>query len=439
MSCQVGSIEGGVKSVVLASTATMGDDRSKVEREREKQGGFCVVPLKSRSTAVPSLRSKKAQVAHEVWAPVLSAVVDDFNRVYALRTGAPSASHWFARWAEPSSQRKTIGGLIGLKPVRLAEFLARLPFQVSFQDDTEALIAVARLLVRLVDVSRGAFSDLRTWFGRGKDELGWFSGLAALSRTRFDIGAVSFEHLLWVLDSYYDFAIRFCRIPNVTIANLSKSKEKGSYGKQCWDLTPLATMLRYSYLQSLHPKAVFTVLWTKEREFCSRKGYIPSLRPDVLVRHLPSISSEEAQRIPRYDQQYLVDMQYAFGLPGDVKLPEKVVFGWDFSRAHANGLHLIAVTEGGQLVYRDERGNVVSEGHPLSINSVVKGWGSPALIVWMTRENYVELLPHWYTPPPLCPWSWYSRFGNGIYREDGTAVHPDARLRPPVVWLERKA
>lgn len=427
--------------------------------KRHEQGYFCPVPARVAKPQAPETTSttstpiaqptgllpektrtnSKAKATYDLWEPVLSAVTTDFNRVYQLRAGTTS-THWFSRWDDASVRRKVIMSLTGLVPVRLDEFVARLPFQTQFAG-SGAIIAAARLLVRLVDTSRGVFSDLRAWFGKGKDELGWFSGMAALSRTNFNIGAVSFEHLLWILDSYYDFAIRFCRIPNVTIANLVQSKESGrdTYGKQCWDLMPLATLLRYSYLQSLHPMAVLTVLWSKEREYCGRKGYIPSLRPDVLVRHLPSISSDEAQRIPRYDQQYLVDMQYAFGLPGDVKLPEKVVFGWDFSRVNVSGLRPVSVTDGGQVVYRDERGGTMTEGHPLPMHPVVKGWGSPALIVWMTRENYAELLPYWYNPPVLCPWSWYSRFGNGIYREDGTAVHPDARLRPPVTWLERKA
>lgn len=426
----------------------MPDDLNNFDRSREQQGYFRpFLPVRAlkqpseqpteqaKSTVVPS----KAREAFATWTPILDAVVNDFDRVYRLRTGSPSA-HWFSRWDDPAVRRKVISGLIGLVPIKVNEFVARLPFQTNFEG-SGSIIAAARLLVRLVDLSRGAFSDMRAWFGKGKDEQGWFSGVSALSRTNFNIGAVSFEHLLWIIDSYYDFAVRFCRIPNVTLANLSKSREPGSatYGKQCWDLTPLATLLRYAYLQSLHPMAVLTVLWSKEREYCSRKGYIPSLRPDVLVRHLPSISSEEAQRMPRYDQQYLVDFQYAFGLPGDVKLPEKIVFGWDFTRVHSSGMRPLAVTEGGQVVYRNERGAILSEGHPLQLNPVVKGWGSPALLVWMTRENYAELLPYWYNPPVLCPWSWYSRFGNGIYREDGTAVHPDARLRPTVTWLERKA
>lgn len=428
----------------------MPDEYDTLDQQRAQQGNFkpFVAPVRTQkqptepvTKPTPQPRNSKAREAFALWTPILDAVVSDFQQVYFRRTGSPS-THWFSRWQEPAVQRKVVAGLIGLVPIRINEFAARLPFQLQPQlAGSDSTIAAARLLIRLVDISRGAFTDLRSWFGKGKDEQGWFAGTSALSRTNFNIGAVSFEHLLWILDSYYDFAIRFCRIPNVVIADLVKSKESGrdTYGKQCWNLMPLATLLRYAYLQSLHPMAVLTVLWSKEREYCARKGYIPSLRPDVLVRHLPSISSEEAQRIPRYDQQYLVDWQYAFGLAGDVKLPEKLVFGWDFTRVNVNGLRPIAVTDGGQVVYRDERGAIVSEGHPLQLNPVVKGWGSPALQVFMTRENHAELLPHWYQPPALCPWAWYSRFGNGIYREDGTALHPDARLRPTVTWLERKA
>lgn len=381
--------------------------------------------------------TERYSAAFKRWTPILDVVSADCERVYQLRTGLASVNMWFSPGQDPAVRRRAIESLIGLEPAKVAEFVSRLPFHTAFVGD-EALVAAARLLVRLIDVSRGAFSDLRAWFGRGKDEFGWFSGMSALARTNFNIGAVSLEHLLWLIDSYYDFAIRFCRMPNCFIADVVKSHESGKdlYGKQCWNLMPFATLIKFAYLQGLHPMAVLTVLWTKEREFCGKRGYIPSLRPDGMARHLTAITQEELLRIPRHDQQHVVDWQYAFGLPGDVRLPEKIVYGWDFSKVHSNGMHLVAVTEGGQAVYKDAKGATVSEGHPLQLNAVVKAWGSPALQVWVTRENYAELLPSWYNPPTRCPWSWYSRFGNGIYREDGTALHPDARLRPPVTWLE---
>jgi hypothetical protein len=225
----------------------------------------------------------------------------------------------------------------------------------------------------------------------------------------------------------------YAKMPDETVIDMRKGSKKQSH----WNFYHFGLIMRVAYLRALHPAAWITLLWSKEVELSAQRKCLPSVRPDALSRMLTSVSAEEVSRIPRHDQAYKVAWQYTFGLHGDVILPERIRFGWDFRHALRDGLRLIRVTDGGQLVYKDAKGVIHSEGHPLPIHPVVSGWGSPSLIVWMTSENSSELLPYWHNPPRLCPWHWYSRFGNGLYEETGLAKNYDPKLRPPVTWLER--
>jgi len=145
--------------------------------------------------------------------------------------------------------------------------------------------------------------------------------------------------------------------------------------------------------------------------------------------------SDTYARLPGADQAWKVDLCLQFGLPGTVKIPDEILFGLDLSVAPRLDSELMVIAKNGDRVYRDKNGKVSSEGYPTPRLPVVESWGK-ALQLWVNASNWEELKAAWLSPPTNCPYAWYEKWGNKQYNADGTAIRPDAKLRPPVVWLE---
>ena len=359
----------------------------------------------------------------EIWENVLGKIAEDCNRVHRLRTGfRPNKSTWFADWSTERAQQ-ACRDLTGLTPVGLAQFKTTYPFPLL--SDAEALVVAGQLLARLWEPKGEAYRSIRAWFGSAKCDTGWFSGgIAMLNRLDFEMGAFSTTHLLEILDAYLEFVVEHCGLPNASIV------------QGHWSLAPLASIVRFSHVHRLHLQPVLMVLWQHALNSYAGTSCVLLPTADRLVGYLPKISHDRIQQMPRYDQPHLVKILLTLGLPGDTKLPDRLLFGLDFSKLERiAGYDPIALSESGQVIYRHAKsGQVLSEGHQVPLQPRVEGWGR-SVQIWLTEANCDELLPHYKDPPERCPWPWYERWGNGAYGADGIAFRPDARYRPPVKWL----
>jgi hypothetical protein len=359
------------------------------------------------------------------WEPILRPIASECLAVYEKRGSTAATVPWFVRWC--SVPDKVLTSVKTLKPQGLNGMKDSLPF--DFETDEEYLQMAGRLHVRLMDMSSRAFCDLRAWYGRIQDQTVWVWGLPLLAKTRW--GSVSDpEELLATLDTYHTFVRSTCHVPSTAIAELVRD----DFGTG-WDLMPLSSILSFAKSHGLHWVGVLRMLWQKELEHCREYKAQPSILMGKLARHLLKLTTEEMQRIPKVEDAATMEWLDALGLPAGVQMPKRLPFGLDCRKLNRSDAKLIRISEGGQAVYQLANGTVSSEGNPIPRLSVVTSWGK-AIQIWVTAENFKEVARFWYAPPPHCPWSWYKLWGDGQYLEDGKAVHPDPKFRPPVTWLE---
>jgi hypothetical protein len=217
--------------------------------------------------------------------------------------------------------------------------------------------------------------------------------------------------------------------------NLVETRFDGS--KVVWDFTVLAKIEQFC---AQRKKSVIGVLRYLTEKFRLKKQWIDGQQ---FAKH-PTYSqlfsdlcfdTETITRLPDADQEWKVDLALHFGIPGMPKIPNELLFGLDLRSTAMLDKELIAIAKNGDRVYKDKTGTVHSEGHPTSRIQQVVNWGK-AIQIWVNEGNWEELRSAWDSPPERCPWVWYEKWGNKLYRDDGTAIHPDAKLRPPVEWLE---
>jgi hypothetical protein len=207
--------------------------------------------------------------------------------------------------------------------------------------------------------------------------------------------------------------------------------------KSVWDFNTLVTFEKFCSVQQKNMQGVLRYLLEKQRlrTLWSTSGYVT--KPPTMSQLLNELmhDSDAFVRLPSTDQQWKVDLGMHFGLPGTTKIPDEILFGLDLSVASRLDMELVVIAKNGDRVYKDKAGKVTAEGYPTPRIPAIEAWGK-ALQIWVNSSNWESLKGAWKAPPAACPFEWYEKWGNKQYNADGTAIRPDAKLRPPVVWLE---
>jgi hypothetical protein len=363
------------------------------------------------------------------WAQVLERLAPEMVDVHAKRgLGTGDTSLWFVQFANEKLKAKVINSLTGLNPVGWSDLEVTLE-SAGCETREDYLVLVGQILGRLISPESPIYRSARAWFGRTRlsDQM-WFTSFWALKHTNwcgFNSDLKQFIHVL-------DQLILLQRSRAGSVAELFPLQKQAT--GMGWNLTPLRSLLNFAQMYRLSWRGVLLDLYQRQREGAYRE---PTWhwKYDLTSVVTKQLTATDKSGIPSVDQEWMAEAIYVLGLPGGVKLPDKVLYGLDFSNLERSDMRLIAITEQGQAVYRDWKGKVHSEGHPIPKLPGVVAWGK-AIQIWMTPENYSTLLAFWYQPPKKCPWEWYERWGNNLYKPDGTAIQPDPKFRPPVQWLE---
>jgi hypothetical protein len=134
--------------------------------------------------------------------------------------------------------------------------------------------------------------------------------------------------------------------------------------RQGWDLGAFAAVASFAKGAGLSLRGLVLDLVQRQREG-QLKEPTWNWKYDLASMVTRQLGGVDRSSILSVGQEWMVEAIYGLGLPGGVKLPEKVLYGLDFRHLERPDMRLIAITEQGQAVYRDWKGKVHSEGNPI--------------------------------------------------------------------------
>jgi hypothetical protein len=358
---------------------------------------------------------------------VLTTLAPEVIRVHESRGLQKDTSLWFYQTTEPKLKKRLLASMTHLGVSSLHSLQATINQYPTEVEDR--LIVAGRILARMLDPTSLVYRSARSWFGKTKvNEFAWFVSPGVISHSNWSGFNSDFDSFFSLMEQLFGML----RMKGLMIEQFPFEKQMTGLG---WNLHPLRELVTFATVYDLSWRGLYLALLQRQKE---GKLQQPTWKwtfemKSVIDRQLHGLTAHDRQSIPRSNEEWKVDVILALGLPGGCRLPDKLKFGTECRTLERSDMRLTALSDG-QALYRDWQGKVYDEGHPLKVTSEVASWGT-ALQIWMTKDNYAELLPLWYSPPARCPWSWYQKWGNNIYREDGTAVHP-SKFNPPVQWLE---
>jgi hypothetical protein len=372
-----------------------------------------------REHQLPPEKNKSGRPKYINWKLILGAVATEAIKIHRQYGGVDDPSLWFFRWE--GFGKDVLDSMIGATIPSWEELSVNLNWRSSSPEASAILLG--RLLCRLLIPSHPLTKDgCRSWFSRvkvGKDF--WINPLQVLKNTVWSGFSSNLEEFFSLLDVIQPIL----RKRGVSIPVTDQ------FG---WDFSGLRTIFQVAERDNLSWRGLLLDLIQRQKEALKREpDWTHKWKLDLNSIVNCQIQLFEKSELPTRYQEWKVDTILALGLPGGVHVSSQVRFGVDFRTLERHDMRLIAVTKS-NAIYRDWKGKQHSEGFPLPTQQVVRSWG-PAIQIWMTSENYKELLPHWYNPPLKCPWSWYEKWGDELYKADGTAKQP-SEFRPPVTWLE---
>jgi hypothetical protein len=389
----------------------------------------------SKEPEKPSPNPKKKRVMPPKvsvdWVAVVKAVSPEVSKILVNRGGTAGKAFWGVRGQDPLQHRwfATTMGQISLGPlIKLQEEFG--PFAgLSLED---VAIQTTLILSRILSINGQIYGSYRSWFTPSKaTDNFWFSPLGCLKNSVWGGFDNDIDSLLQMLDEFNQlssFEIPVAKEP------FDPQKLEEAIG---WDFSPLRRLFDYSNLHSLSWRGLWLALAQRQRElYIQNPGWGHRYHiGHVITKQLPSLAADERKDLPKKDEEWKVEAIIRLGLPGGVKLPDQISFGFDFRHLERADMKLVAITTGGQAIYKDWKGKIHSEGYRVPVLKAVTNWGK-ALQIFMTKDNWTELMGLWYNPPVRCPWEWYKQWGNNLFGQDGQAFHPDPKFRPTVMWLE---
>jgi hypothetical protein len=379
--------------------------------------------------------SQQRSVAEPIdWNTILWKIAPEAKKFHEDCKGLPpDTSLWFYQLGDSKLGKYPLQSLTGLNRVDGLTTVGAI-FQKAEASRVELLHLAGRLLLRLLSSSK---KSARSWFSVTSSKYNptatseggvvYFNPISALKYTTWAGMNFDVENLITVLDQYTDM-LRWRKGVAVVRELLPYQKQQDGYG---WDLSPIAEIVHFAAARDLSWRGLYLDLVQRQQEAQKRDSWQKVYNLESAIeKHLTQI---EMKSLPTIHQEWMVDFILRHNLPGGVKLPNKLRFGLNLKTLEKPDMRLIAISEQGQAVYRDWKGKIHGEGFPISTLPQVEAWGRD-IQIWMTEENHKELLPHWYNPPKLCPWSWYAKWGNKTYKQDGKpAVNKNLK---PVTWLE---
>jgi hypothetical protein len=365
------------------------------------------------------------------WEQVYERLAGEVTAVWQQRGLGAEPSAWFVRWTTGVRRPNLVAEIEKVQLRGLAAVQETFP-QERLYTRTDVLVLAGRLLARLVDADQA--KSLRSWFGQQKQTEGfWHHGLLFLGRSRFGRLARDVPYLLWVLDELTRLSLIRTRLPVQKLVSLRRLGD--GLG---WDLGPIVAMLDTAERVGCSWRALFLFLLQRQVDEARRRGWRDArLDLDAAGRALSLVTDQDLRTLPRAGtEEWKVEVMLALGLPGGCQVPDRVRFGLDTRGLEQAGRRLIRLSEHGQAVYQDDRGKVHSEGVACPVLPAIRDWGK-GLVLWCDAASASYLLSHWWAPPELCPWAWYSVWGDGAYDAQGRPVRGVDRFHQPVRWLEQ--
>jgi len=378
------------------------------------------VVVENQAKTVITPKKVKIEVSLD-WEHILGQLANECQTVCIARGNQVAEIPWFTKYGK--NKQKVLDSLTGMKVVSLISFKSR----IEEMEDQDALIFAGRLLVRLLPTGMQLFARPRGWFSKTNEDGIWYHGLSLLANAKTGFGG-SFTDVLSALDSYINFA-RQNKLPAEKVTELIKPDQKIGF-----DLIPLSVINDFAKQNQTDLETMLNLLWQKEQDHAVAFKGIPSLLIEKLVRHIPKI---RVTQIPKQGEQKPLAklLEKMFGKCQ--KLPTRLKFGLSFSYGFATDTsNVIGVTETGTELRLDPKGKLQTEGYMFPDHPTLKGWGK-GVTIWVDDSNADYLGKFWHKFPPLCPWEWYEKWGEGQYLQSGKAKHPDPKFRPDTKWLEQ--